>query len=120
MLVATLDGNSAAFAAAQRRFQTERSVDRYYDVYFEYDRMMAAIIAGDANGVEDFLAALEVQFTRRATDKQLVNQELLKAAGEDNALVFDVWALALVLMARHQNVAVPHSSAVVPMREFLD
>jgi hypothetical protein len=120
MLVATLGRNSAAFTAAQRRFQTERSVDRYYGVYFEYDCMMEAIIAGNARGVADFLAALEVQFARRATDKQLVNQELLKAAGEDNALVFDVWALALALMARHRGVAVTHSSAVVPMREFFE
>ncbi len=118
MLIATIRSDAAAFASAQRRFETERTVDRYYEVYFEYDRMMAAIIAGDAKGVADFLAALEVQFARRATDKQLVNQELLKAAGEDNPLVFDVWAVALALLARHRGIEVTHSSAVAPVREF--
>ena len=87
LLVATLNADPAAFASAQRRFEAERSVDRYYEVYFEYDCMMAAILAGDAKGVADFLAALEVQFARRATDKLLVNQELLKAAGEQPACV---------------------------------
>jgi hypothetical protein len=118
MLAATLKNDAAALAAAQRRFQTERMVDRYYEVYFEYDRMMAAIVAGDAKGVTDFLAELEMQFARRATDKQLVNQELLKAAGEDNAFVFDVWAVALALLARHRGIEVTHSTPVVPVGEF--
>ena len=118
MLVATLNGDAAQLAAAQRRFQAERMVDRYFEVYFEYDRMMAAIVVGDAKGLADFLAALEVQFARRATDKELLNQELLKAAGEDNALVFDVWAVALALWARHQGIEVTHSSSVIPLHDF--
>lgn len=118
MLVATLNDDAAQLATAQRRFQAERMVDRYFEVYFEYDRMMTAIVVGDAKGLADFLAALEVQFARRATDKELLNQELLKAAGEDNALVFDVWAVALALWARHQGIEVTHSSSVIPLHEF--
>jgi hypothetical protein len=119
MLVAVLKDDAKSFATAQRRFQAERSIDRYHEVYFEYDRMMAHILARDATGSVAFLMALESQFSQRATDKQLVNQQLLKAGGEDNGLVFDVWAVALALLARHRGIVLEHSTAVVPVSEFL-
>lgn len=115
MLLALLERDSTAFRRAQVRFASARSIDRYYAEYFAYDTLMVCLLALDERDFGRCLEDLDARFRKRATDKKLVQLPLLGAAGADNALVVDVWALALAQLARHRGVAVGFSSDVIPV-----
>ena len=115
MLFALLERDSTAFLRAQARFAGARSIDRYYQEYFAYDTLMACLLALDERGFGRCLEELDARFRKRATDKKLVQLPLLGAAGADNELVVDVWALALAQLARHRGMAVGFSSEVIPV-----
>lgn len=115
MLLGLLEHDAAAFSRARARFARARSIDRYYSEYFGYDELMAHVLALDERSVRGCLADLDSRFRARATDRALVQLPLLGAAGADNDLVVDVWALALAQFAKHRGLAVGFSSDIVPL-----
>ena len=64
------------------------------------------------------LVAQEKSFLARATDQRLEDGWTLDACQDRNALVFDIWAVALANLARHQGLTVRHSSEIIPTRDF--
>jgi hypothetical protein len=120
MLVATLDGDVAAFERARRRFAVARKVDRYFDKYFVYDETMALVLARSEAGLDEHLAQLDARFAARATDRHLRQLPLLAASGADNPLVFDVWAVALANAARRQGLQPSFHSDVVCTRDWAE
>lgn len=115
MLLALLERDSTAFRRAQVRFVSARSIDHYYREYFAYDTLMACLLALDERGFGRCLEELDARFRKRATDMKLVQLPLLGAAGANNELVVDVWALALAQLAKHRAMASGFSSDVIPV-----
>ena len=117
MLVATVLSDRAAFRHQQRRFARDRGRAYFFEVHFNYDRLMDLILARSET-FDSALVAQEKSFLARATDPRLEGGWTLDACLDRNALVFDVWAVALANLARHRRLTVRHSSDIIPTRDF--
>lgn len=115
MLIGLIEQDAAIFSRARARFFAARSIDRYYEEYFQYDKLMACLLAQDEQCLDRSLEELDTLFRRRATDKKLVQVPLLGAAGADNDLVVDIWALALAQLAKRYGMQPRFSSDVIPV-----
>jgi hypothetical protein len=107
MVVALVLDEPHAFARARTRFSDARTVDRYYETYFAYASLMDSVLRRDANDAQRNVQDLDALFRARATDKKLTQLPLLAASGDDNDLVVDIWAVALLRFARHRGLAIP-------------
>jgi hypothetical protein len=118
MLVATVLYDRDSFRHFRSLFARDRSFDRFFRVYFNYDHLMDQIFEGDSVAFDAALVAHERSFLKRATDKRTNHGQVLDACLEKNALVFDVWAVALANLARHKGLTVRHTSEIIPVRDF--
>jgi len=118
MLVATILSDRDGFRHLQSRFARDRSFDRFFAVYFNYDHLMELIFERDSNAFDAALIALEKSFLARATDEQTTHGQPLDACLDRNALVFDVRAVALANLAQHHGLTLRHSSDIIPIRDF--
>jgi len=117
MLVATILCDRAAFRHQQSRFARDRSRAYFFEAHFKYDRLMDLILARSET-FDSALIAQEKNFLARATDQRAEQTWTLDACVDRNALLFDVWAVALANLARHQGLTVRHSSEIIPIRDF--
>jgi hypothetical protein len=74
-----------------------------------------AILLSDSEKFSTQLHTCNVQFAARANDKSLDDVPLENGGCEDNAYVMDYMALAALILARHQGLAVEFDSPYVPM-----
>jgi hypothetical protein len=118
MLVATVLSDRAAFRHQQSRFARDRSRAYFFEAHFKYDRLMDLILARDSDAFDAALIAQEQSFLARATDQRVEQTWTLDACVDRNALLFDVWAVALANLARHQGLTVRYSSEIIPIRDF--
>jgi hypothetical protein len=118
MLAAVVLDDAGAFNHLRARFHADRKRDRFWETYFNYDVLMDLVLRRDAPAFNRALAEQEASFKARATDKNAVSKAVLDACGEINALVFDVWAVALGNLARHKQLEVTYSSEIIPLNDF--
>jgi hypothetical protein len=118
MLVATVLSDRDTFRHLQSRFARDRNRAYFFKAHFHYDRLMALILARDSKAFDAGLIAQAKSFLARANDRRLEHGHTLDACLEINALVFDVWAVALANLARHHGLTVRHSSDIIPIRDF--
>lgn len=118
MLVATVLSDRDSFRDWRSRFVRDRGFYRYFRVYFSYDQLMDQIFEGNSDAFDAALAAHEKSFLKRANDKRIDRGPLLHACLDNNALVFDVWAVALANLARHKGLTIGHTSEIIPVRDF--
>jgi hypothetical protein len=118
MLVATVLSDNDSFRHVRSRFARDRSFNRFFGVYFNYDHLMELIFEQDSDAFGSALIAHEKSFLKRATDKDTTHGQTLDACLDRNALVFDVRAVALANLARHQGLTVRHTSEIIPVQDF--
>ena len=118
MLVATVLSDRDAFRHLQSRFARDRDRAYFIKAHFKYDRLMDLILARDSGAFDAALVVQQQSFLARATDQRAEQTWTLDACVDRNALLFDVWAVALANLARHQGLTVRHSSEIIPIRDF--
>lgn len=118
MLIAVALDDAAALDHHRTRFQKDRKGDRFWETYFGYDVLMDFIVKRDGRAFDGALIEQEASFKARATDRKAGRTGVLEACLENNALVFDVWAVALGNLARDRGLDVTYSSELIPMSDF--
>lgn len=115
MLVAVVLDDKKAFLHAQSRYVKDKLDDRFFEIYFNYDRLIDLIFKRDSAAFGKALGEQEDLFLQRATDIKVDHDQILDGFLENNARVFDVWATALVYLARQRGMQVIYSSEVIPL-----
>jgi hypothetical protein len=116
MLAALILDNQNDFRNIQARYTKDKISDRFFDVYFNYDRLMKFILERDSQGFNHALAQQEILFMQRATDKKVDHGQTLDGFLDNNSRVFDVWATALANVAKHRGMQITYFSDVIPIR----
>ena len=115
MLVAVVLDDQKAFLHAQSRYAKDKLGDRFFEIYFNYDRLIDLILKRDNAAFEKALIEQEDLFLQRAKDKKVDHGQTLDGFLENNVRVFDVWATALTYLARQRGMPVVYSSEVIPL-----
>lgn len=119
MLAAVVIDDRRWFDVLRGGYHTNREFSYFDRTYFNYDELMLQILERDDAGLNTALVNQEESFLARATDAGVDLSSCLQAGPKYNALVFDVWAVALASLARKKGISVTHSSEIIPTADFL-
>lgn len=119
MMIALVLEDHAAFNHQQQRYTRLKVRNHFFNHYFNYDQMMALILARDSVGLNQYLIAQEQNYLSRKNDKKLEQWDMIYGCMEDNDFIYDVWATSLCNLARHRGLDISYSSEVIPSRLFL-
>jgi hypothetical protein len=119
LIIATVLDDRAGFerVAARFRTDTDRKELRLDRRYFHYHELMRAILERNGEHFGTLLSARDGSFRSREREKD-VGGWLLYGYGDRNAMVFDVWSVALANLARHKGLTVSFDSEIVPTMDF--
>lgn len=124
MLVALVLDDKPDFDHQYERFVKDVTKDgsaatrRYYQHYFGYPKLMAAILKRDRDDFLQTLAEQDLKFRERATDKKVDFDSLLDGFLENNTKVFDVWSVAMINFAKYRGLAIEYDNEVIPANAF--
>ncbi len=107
LALAVLSDDAAALDLLGRRYAAEVGSDRFFAHHFRYERLMARLVERDEAGFAAELREVEARFRSRADDRRTGHEQVLDGCAERNAWVFDVWATALLNLARRRGMSVP-------------
>lgn len=108
MLIAVILDDREKFLHAQARYAKDKLGSRYFEVYFNYDRLMDLIIKRDDVTFAKALIDQEQLFLQRANDKKVDHSQILDGFLDNNLRVFDVWAASLGHLARLRGMKVSY------------
>jgi hypothetical protein len=119
MLAAAILDDAKKFSHHRKRYDEGCGLDRFFTVYFRYDRLLVPVFERDADAFNRALVEEEQLFLARAKDKRVNHPQTIDAMLENNDRVFDVWAVAIANLAHHRGMRVTHSSEVIPTDVYL-
>lgn len=115
MVSATVADDAKSLHVLVQRYTVAAGRDPFFAQYFRYELLMTKLIERNTSGFNSELQAAESRFRARGMDKASRHEQVLDGCAERNAWVFDVWATALLNLARYRGMGVSIKSELIPL-----